>query len=465
MLPALLAAALLSPTVAAADGPPNVVVVFIDDLGWADFSCFHGEAGIGPRPGAARTPNIDRLAAEGVRFGRFYVNSPICSPSRCALLTGQYPQRWDIESYLDGRANNAARGVADWLDPNAPTLPRTLKAAGYRCGQFGKWHLGGQRDVGDAPAIAEYGFDASLTNFEGLGPRVLPLLNKYDGSPPRKHFGNSADLGRGPVTFLNRDEVSAAFVTAAVEFIDEAEAAGEPFYVNLWPDDVHTPLFPPADRRGDGSKRALYKGVLETLDEQLGPLFARVRDDPALSRNTLIVVLSDNGPQPGVGSAGPLRGGKAMLYEGGVRSPLVVWGPGLTDPAAAGRFDGDSVFSALDLTATLAAVCGVGPPGGPACDGEELPDALLGRRSASRSAPLFFRRPPDRDSFAGISDLPDLAVIEPGGRWKLLCEFDGSETQLYDLDADPGETANRAADRPEIAARLRAAVLEWHTSL
>ena len=177
------------------------------------------------------------------------------------------------------------------------------------------------------------------------------------------------------------------------------------------------------------------------------------------------MVCSDNGPQPGVGSAGPLRGGKAMLYEGGVRSPLVAWGPGLTDPAAAGRFDGESVFSALDLTATLAAVCGVEPPGGPACDGQALPDALLGREPGSRSAPLFFRRPPDRDSFAGIGDLPDLAVIEPGGRWKLLCEFDGSGAVLYDLDADPGETTNRAADRPEVAERLRAAALEWHASL
>ena len=259
-LPLLCIALAVPPAAESGAATPNVVVVLIDDLGWADFSCFHGEAGIGDRPNAAETPNIDALASEGLRFGRFYVNSPICSPSRAALTTGLYPQRVRITSYLDNRRNDARRGVADWLDPAVATLPRLLKNAGYRTGHLGKWHLGGQRDVGDAPLIPEYGFDASLTNFEGLGPRVLPLLNKYDGSPPRKHFGNSADLGRGPVTFTNRDEVTAAFVTAAVEFIDGAAAAGEPFYVNLWPDDVHTPLFPPKGRRGDGSRADSLQG-------------------------------------------------------------------------------------------------------------------------------------------------------------------------------------------------------------
>lgn len=124
---------------------PNVVLVLIDDMGWGDFSCFGNPE--------AKTPNIDRLAGEGIRFSQFYVNAPICSPSRCALVTGQYPQRWRITSYLSNRADNRARGMADWLDPQAPLLVRMLHDAGYATGHFGKWHLGGQRDVADAPPI------------------------------------------------------------------------------------------------------------------------------------------------------------------------------------------------------------------------------------------------------------------------------------------------------------------------
>ena len=149
---------------------PNIVLVFIDDMGWGDFSCFGNKA--------AKTPNIDRMAKEGIRFEQFYVNSPICSPSRTAISIGHYPQRWRITSYLAHRAMNNRRGMAQWLDPKAPTLARALNKAGYATGHFGKWHMGGQRDVAEAPAITKYGFDASLTNFEGMGPKLLPLTLK-----------------------------------------------------------------------------------------------------------------------------------------------------------------------------------------------------------------------------------------------------------------------------------------------
>ena len=157
-------------------GHPNIVMVFIDDMGWGDFSCFGNQD--------AKTPNIDRIAAEGIRFEDFHVNSPICSPSRCALTTGQYPQRWRISSYLDNRAQNERRGVAQWLDPKVPTLARLLKQGGYATGHFGKWHLGGQRDVDDAPPISAYGFDESLTNFEGMGPKLLPMTMKPGPTMP-----------------------------------------------------------------------------------------------------------------------------------------------------------------------------------------------------------------------------------------------------------------------------------------
>src|SRR3954447_2531861 len=158
---------------------PNIILVLIDDMGWGDFSCFGNKE--------VDTTNIDRLAAEGMRFEQFYVNAPICSPSRVALSTGQYPTRWGITSFLNNRKENERRGMAQWLDPKAPMLARMLQTAGYATGHFGKWHMGGQRDVGDAPQITEYGFDESLTNFEGLGPRVLPLLDAYDGKPAEKY--------------------------------------------------------------------------------------------------------------------------------------------------------------------------------------------------------------------------------------------------------------------------------------
>jgi arylsulfatase A-like enzyme len=408
----------------AAEPRPNFVVVFIDDMGWGDFSCFGNTQ--------ASTPQVDRLAGEGLRFSQFYVNSPICSPSRCALTTGQYPQRWRITSYLAHRELNERRGVAQWLDPAAPVLARLLHDSGYATGHFGKWHLGGQRDVGEAPLITEYGFDESLTNFEGLGPRLLGLCDAHDGQPPRRHALGSDKLGRGPVIWYDRDRLTEGFVGAAVQFIDKAAAENRPFYVNIWPDDVHSPFFPPADKRGSSSKRDLYHGVLETMDGQLGVLFDHIRSSPALRDNTLILVCSDNGPEPGAGSAGPFKGAKTTLYEGGIRSPLVVWGPGLVEAEKAGSHNESSVFAAFDLVPSLLTIAGVAAPADVKFDGEDVSATLLGKRSESRQAPIFWRRPPDRKSPPPMlrRALPDLAVRE--GNWKLLCEYDGSQIQLYD---------------------------------
>lgn len=434
---------------------PNFVLVFIDDMGWGDFSCFGNKT--------VETQNIDRLAEAGLRFEQFYVNSPICSPSRVAISTGQYPQRWRISSYLSNRKHNEQRGMAQWLDPKAPMLARMLKQAGYATGHFGKWHMGGQRDVGEAPLITEYGFDTSLTNFEGLGPRVLPLKDAYDGRPPRKHALGSDKLGRGKITWQDRSLVTASFTSAALGFIKQAESQDKPFYVNVWPDDVHSPFFPPKARRGDGAKRTLYRGVLDTMDEQLGVLFDYIRNSEKLRDNTLILVCSDNGPEPGAGSAGGLRGNKTMLYEGGIRSPLVAWGPGLIDKAKAGTVNRDTYFAAIDLVPTLLAIAKVKPANPVEFDGRPLPEILLGKSKEPRDRPIFFRRPPDRDSFYGVADLPDLAVRQ--GRWKLLCEYDGSAPQLFDLLNDADESNNLAEEQPALVKRLTVLLLAWHQSM
>lgn len=440
---------------AAAESRPNLVMIFIDDMGWADLSCFGNKE--------AQTPNIDRMAKEGLRFEQFYVNSPICSPSRCALTTGQYPQRWRITSYLNNRADNERRGVAQWLDPEARTLPRLLQQAGYATGHFGKWHLGGQRDVSDAPAIRDYGFDESLTNFEGMGAKLLPMTQKPGDAVPGRIWGDAERLG-GPVVWMRRSEITGGFVNAAIPFMKRAVAAGRPFYVNLWPDDVHGPWWPPVDKWADG-KRGLYLEVLKEMDRQMGRLFDFLRDTPELKDNTLVLLCSDNGHETGAGSGGELRGSKATLFEGGTRSPLIVWGPGLMEKGKAGVTNAGSVLAAFDLVPSLMGIAGVAVPEKAHFDGEDMADVLLGRSDRSRKAPLFWRRPPDRKSVSPAQPqrLPDLAMREDD--WKLLCEYDGSGALLYDLASDRAEQRNLAGQQPEVVARMKAELLAWHASM
>ena len=435
---------------------PNVIVIFIDDMGYSDFSCFGGQV---------ETQHIDRLAAEGIKFTNFYVNSPICSPSRVALTTGQYPHRWRITSYLNNRRDNKRRGMAQWLDPNAPTLARRLKGAGYRTGHFGKWHMGGQRDVVEAPTISSYGFDKSLTNFEGMGPKLLPLTLKPNrkGKEPIKGriWADAERLGKG-FKWMQRSKITTGFIDEALKFIDSSKAKQKPFFINLWPDDVHGPWWPPLDKWG-GDRRALYNGVLDSMDEQLARLFDRVRDDPELRNNTIITVCSDNGHEPGAGTSRPFRGAKTWMYEGGIRSPLIVWAPGLISDEKKGTTNQSSVFSAIDLNRSLYSLTGTNPSR--KLDGEDLAQTLIGKSSDSRKAPIFWRRPPDRPGFGhGFDeDNPDLAVRD--GNWKYLVNIDGSDPQLYDLPKDPGETKNLDKMKPEIVKKLHKALMRWNSKM
>jgi uncharacterized sulfatase len=446
---------LLIATCAAHAAPrPNFIFLLIDDMGYADLSCY-GEKRI-------HTPNIDALAKEGMRFTQFYVGSPICSPSRTALTTGQFPARWRITSYLAERRENDRRGMAQWLDPKAPTLARLLQQAGYATGHFGKWHMGGQRDVGEAPLITEYGFDQSLTQFEGLGDRILPLLDAFDGKPAKKYSLGSDQLGRGHITWMDRSRVTSAFVGHALEFIQQAEKEGKPFYVNIWPDDVHSPFFPPKSLRGDSSKKQLYLGVVKALDDQVLPLLEYIRQKPNLRTNTLVIVASDNGPEPGAGSAGPFRGHKGNLYEGGVREPFIVWGPGLLSKNACGTVNEKTVIAGVDLLPSVAALAGLSLPAGTQFDGQDLSSSMIGKEEQTRSKPLLWTRPPDRPG-QGADAWPDLAIRE--GDWKLLLMEDGTRPQLYDLAADPGEKQNLAREQPQIVQRLSKELLDWRKSL
>ncbi|MFK8111971.1 MAG: sulfatase-like hydrolase/transferase [Rubripirellula sp.] len=434
--------------------PPNIICVFIDDMGYSDFSCFGG---------TVQTQHVDQLASEGIKFTHFYVNSPICSPSRVALTTGQYPHRWRITSFLNNRKDNKKRGMAQWLDPKAPTLARQLQHQGYATGHFGKWHMGGQRDVDEAPPISDYGFDQSLTNFEGMGAKLLPLTLKpgQNKNEPGRIWANAERLGK-PFTWMQRSEITTGFVDAALSFVDQSAKSQKPFFINLWPDDVHGPWWPPLDKWGN-DKRALYQGVLDSMDEQLARLFDRVRNDKKLRDNTIITVCSDNGHEPGAGTSRPFRGAKTWLYEGGIRSPLIVWAPGLMNDDLAGSTNDESIFSAIDLNRSLYTIAGTQPT--EPLDGEDLSQTILGKRRASRAKPIFWRRPPDRPGFGHgyEEDNPDLAVRDD--QWKYLVNIDGSDPQLYDVVKDPSESRNLANQHPQIVKQLDDAVRVWNVKM
>jgi arylsulfatase A-like enzyme len=441
--------------------PPNIVFVLIDDLGYGDFSCT-GNTDV-------QTVNIDRLAAEGTRFTQFYVSSPICSPSRTAFLTGQYPARWRMHSYLNSRAENQRRGMPDWLDPNAPSLARALKQAGYATAHVGKWHLGGGRDVGDAPLPQAYGFDESLTSFEGLGDR---LLIKGDNLS-----NQNAKLGNGKIKWFEKYELTREYVNRSIDFIRRSVTGkgANPFYLQLWLCDVHDGHKPSAESlarfagKGRSEDDRRFFAVLEEMDHELGRLFAAI-DKLGLAENTLIVLTGDNGPtawpayyKRGVeppGSTAGDRGRKWSLYEGGIRQPLIVRWNGRVP---AGRVNETSVITAVDFFPTITRLAGVKLNS--ATDGETVQNAWLGK-AQQRKRPFFYEYgrddgylKPGRES----DQSPTLALRD--GNWKFLCNTGGAKAELYDLRRDPHETHNLINTQPKRATTMKKQLLQWHGTM
>jgi arylsulfatase A-like enzyme len=436
----------------------NVIQILVDDMGYADLGCYGGEAA---------TPNIDRLASQGIRFTQGYVASPVCSPSRVGITTGQFPARHQIYSYLDTREAQRRHGMRNWLDVKAPSVARTFQQAGYATAHFGKWHMGGGRDVGDAPLPSDYGFDETFTSFEGLGDRALP---------PGRLSDQNEKLGRGKITRVQQRELTGMYVDRTIDFMKKSGAAGKPFYVHLWLNEVHDPF----DARPDmlrkyerySSQKYIqqYFATIEDMDRQLGRVFRAV-DELGLVGRTLIVLLSDNGPTAwpryynekleAPGSTGGLRGRKWSLYEGGVRVPFIARWSG-TIPE--GRVDERSVVSSVDLFPTCCKLAGVPTPRVP-FDGEDRSKVFLGRPGA-RSKDLFWEYGRDADyQKPGLPHdrSPNLAVRS--GSWKLLVNADGSNMELYDLGKDRGESTNVASTRRDIAGRLSKRVLEWRRPL
>ena len=409
------------------------------------------------------TPNIDRIATEGIRFTQAYVASPICSPSRVGITTGQCPSRHRIYSYFDTRERHRNLGMPDYLDAKAPSIARTFQQAGYATAHFGKWHMGGGRDVGDAPLPTEYGFDESLTSFEGLGDRVLP---------PGRLSELNEKLGRGKISHAPQADLTGIYVDRTIGFIKRARDAKKPFYVHLWLNDVHDPFTPKPElmrkyeRYSSNKYLQQYYATIDEMDRQVGRLM------DALDNNTLVVLLSDNGPtawpryyKEGLeppGSTAGMRGRKWSLYEGGIRVPFMARLPGRIP---AGRVDETTLISSLDLFPTCCKLANVIRPH-IAFDGEDISQAILGRAGARRKNDLFWDYGRDTTYLRpGVAQdaSPNLAMRS--GRWKLLMNADGSSVELYDLQQSRDEIRNVASEHPEITRKLSARLLAWRRSL
>ncbi|GAA4307382.1 sulfatase-like hydrolase/transferase [Compostibacter hankyongensis] len=439
---------------------PNIIFIYIDDMGYADLSCYGNTE--------MQTPNIDRLAKEGIKFTDFYVSSPVCSPSRAGAITGQYPGRNKLYGYIDSRWKNQQREMADWLDPDAPVIARTMKKAGYATAHIGKWHLGGGRDIGNAPLPGEYGYDKTLVAFEGLGNRVL--IRGNDGLNAA-----SAKLGNGHITWVDHDwQKTPLFVDTTIAFI--REHAQEPFYVELWFNDVHDPFEPRPDLMKKFKKFAndkfkqQYFATLYEVDEQVGRLLDML-DKTGLAKNTIVVLASDNGPTDWPryyrddyyppGSAGYFRGRKWSLYEGGIREPLLVRWPGHIGP---GKVDSTTITCNIDLFPTLCRLADVPVPGD-RLDGEDMSRAWAGRPQQRKEDLMWVYG--FNDSFLKPANpryrSPELAIRE--GQWKLLVNGNGTHLELYDLKNDIAESENVSAQHPDIAKRLSEKVIGWWKSM
>jgi len=421
---------------------PNIITILCDDLGWGDLGCY-GHTLI-------KTPNIDRLAAQGTLFTHFYSASPVCSPSRAAFMTGQFPARLRIHDYLPIplQPHQIAAGTVPFLDPAAATVPRTLKQAGYATGHFGKWHLG---DGPDAPEVKDYGIDCCRIT-HGRGPT-------YDS------WWSDASF---------RARSSAMFVDDAIEFIEHN--GDTPFQIDLWPLDPHATLNPTPEQMAPyahlmpqgvphAGAMAVYYSVVTNLDAQIGRLLARL-DDLGLADNTLVLFSSDNGPEdiciPGSShsAAGdtPFRGRKRSLYDGGVRMPLIARWPGFVP---AGKVNDTSVVSSVDFLPTLCGIAGISADSGQVVDGENVMDILSGS-GRQRTKPLYW----DwrfRQAGSLIHHSPQLAIRED--KWKLLMNRDGSRVELYDVSGNRMEVDNLADQEPEVVRRLSQMLLEWHATL
>ena len=397
-------------------GPPNIVLILADDMGYGDLGSYGAPL--------IRTPNLDRLAAEGVRLTDFRVPSGLCTASRGALLTGLYPPRTGLTGNLP--SGSPTEGISDGIDDDEITVAEALKERGYATAMIGKWHLGSTL----AHLPTEHGFDSyfGISN----GNQTFLLLR---GTTPVK---DPPGL----------DQLTRAYTEEAVTIIRDA-ARERPFFLYLAHRLPHVPLEPAPEFLGR-SAGGRYGDVVEELDWSVGEVMKAIRERGTSERSTLVFFASDNGPWLAqgeeAGSPGAFRSGKNTPYEGGVRVPGIAWWPG---HYPAGRTVGEPVIS-LDVFPTFVAAAGGRLSPDRTYDGAELTPLLSGQVSRLPGPGIDGSRELLGYYFAE-------AVSLRSGRWKFIRPgfWDLVDT-LYDLEADPSETTDVLPARPDVAAALSA---------
>ncbi|HEY0944333.1 MAG TPA: sulfatase-like hydrolase/transferase [Opitutaceae bacterium] len=425
---------------------PNILYIMADDLCYADLSCY-GATGY-------RTPNLDQLATEGVRFTDAYAIAPVCSPTRVGLMTGRYPARtraglWEP---LTG-AGDAAEG----LPPDPPTLPLLLKRAGYHTGLVGKWHLGWRPEF----RPPRHGFDFSFGPLGGATDYVSHVTGGPEG--PARNTPARGRAARGDAAhdlYLNGTEVERTgyltdlFTAEAVEFLRRATP---PFFLSVqytaphWPWQQRGDPPYPAGRSWlrDGGSPEAYAEMMRALDDGIGRILALLVK-LGYAQNTLVIFTSDNGGDEQLGNRGPFRGRKLQLWEGGIRVPAIVRWPGRVRAGVST----DQVATTLDWSATMLAAAGETIPAD--WDGLSLLPFLTAEAPAQERTICW--RIDQRHRHHAVRS----------GSWKYLkvealgtVDRDLAGDYLFDLSRDPGETQDLKAREPEVFARLKARYDQW----
>ncbi len=439
--------------------PPNIVVFYIDDLGWRDLGVMGS--------GYYETPAIDQLATQGLLFTNAYANAPNCAPSRASLLSGQYTPRHGIFTVGDparGRARDrklVPTPNRETLDLDIITFAEILSDAGYRTANVGKWHLGG-----DGHSPTDQGYAVNVAGYEFGSPPAYfyPYANLSPDAPEWARGRQIADLAAdGQAGEYLTDRLT----DEAVEFIVAAD--GAPFLLFLSHYAVHTPIAAPEpliDKYRDkhasgGHDNPTYAAMIEAVDTSVGRILGTL-EQMRLSDNTVVLFMSDNGGFGPVTDMSPLRGSKGMLYEGGVRVPMMVRWPGVVAP---GRRSDVPVIG-TDLYPTLLQIAGASPRPGQPLDGVSLMPILDGTGSLPERA-LYWHFPAyleaDRSVPGPWRTTPAGAIRD--GRYKLVEFFEDQRVELYDLESDLGEQHDLSPERPELRSRLLGKLRRWRQEI
>jgi arylsulfatase A-like enzyme len=405
---------------------PNVLLILVDDLGYGDLGCY-GSKDI-------RTPNIDKLAKEGVRLTDNYSAAAVCSPTRAALMTGRYPQRFGFDWVIRYTEKNSG------LPATGASLPQLLKKAGYATALYGKWHLGYKPQFGPNA----HGFD----DFFGFLAADLDYYSHRDAiGDPGLYENTKLVDAKGYLTDLITER-SVAFLR---------KHAAEPFFLEVAYNAPHWPYQVPGtpnDFRNqrtygpEGGTRADYVKMVEYLDTSVGKVLDEL-DRLGLAKDTLVIFVNDNGGDL-LSDNNPLFHGKYTIWEGGIRVPCVVRQPGVIP---AGTVSAQPVIT-MDLTASILAAAGVNVPAGTVLDGEDVLPILAGKKPAKERTFCWRMQRPE--------ELVGQRAVRRG-KWKYM--IDREVELLFDLEADPGERHTVAFQHPELVKELRKALIEWEMKL